>query len=222
MAHYIAYATKAGTRLPHKLKEQAVSMLMAGLWGVPSSAQLTMKLLPGDGLIIAVGSPHREFIGDAVLGSRYRPFSDDEISALPPGLEFDHGLTLRRARVWPEAIPIEKVWVRVKAATRNPRAHFRGAISTVPSHDAALIVAEGTGGSASRGEPTYAVAAAEREAKAADAEDARIIAVMNARRAKQAKPPLTPEQEEQVRENRRSERTGSGLGESATGALRRS
>ena len=206
MAHYIAYATQAGTRLPHKVKEQAVSMLMTGLWGVPASAQLKTKLLPGDGLIVAVGSPHREFIGDAVLGSRYRSFSQDEIAALPPGLEFDHGLTLRRQRVWPEAIPIEEVWVRVTAATRNPRAEFRGAISSVHSPDAALIVSDGTRGTGSRGDATYALAPTEREAKAAGAEDARIITVMNARRAEQGKPPLSPEQEEQVRQNRRSER----------------
>src|SRR5450755_2098830 len=127
IAHYIAYATEAGTRLSHKMKEQIVSMLTAGLWGVPGSAQLRTRLLPGDGLIIAVGSPHRVFIGDAVLGSRYRPFSDDELAALPAGLEFDHGVTLTRARVWPDSIPIEEIWVRVTAATSNPRAHFLGA-----------------------------------------------------------------------------------------------
>lgn len=59
MAHYIAYATEAGTRLPQTMKEQVVSMLTAGLWGVPGSAQLKTKLLPGDGLIIAIGSPYR-------------------------------------------------------------------------------------------------------------------------------------------------------------------
>ena len=202
MAHYIAYATEAGTRLPHNMKEQVVSMLRAGLWGIPGSAQLRTKLVPGDGLIIAVGSPFREFIGDAVLGSRYRPFSDDEIAALPSGLEFDHGLTLRRARVWPEPIPIEKVWPQVKAATSNPRAHFLGAINTVRSPDAALIVAEGTGRAGSGGAATSAFV----QTGAADAEDARIIAVMYARRAEQGKPPLTSEQAAQVRENRRAER----------------
>ena len=70
MAHYIAYATESGTSLPKKTKEQVISMLTLGLWGVPASAQLRSKLLPGDGLIVAVGSPHREFVGDAVLGSR--------------------------------------------------------------------------------------------------------------------------------------------------------
>jgi hypothetical protein len=201
MAHYIAYATEAGTRLPHKMKEQVVSMLQAGLWGVPASALLRTKLLPGDGLVIAVGSPYREFIGDAVLGSRYRPFSDEQIAALPTGLEFDHGLTLKRARVWQKAIPIDKVWPQLTAATRNPKAHFRGAINTVRSPDAALIVAEGTG----RVGPGGAAASAFDQTGAADAEDARIIAVMNARRAEQRKPPLTPDQEAQVRENRRAE-----------------
>lgn len=75
-------------------------MLTLGLWGVPTSAQLRARLLPGDGLIVAVGSPHREFVGDAVLGSRYRGFSTDEIAAMPAGFEFDHGLTLSRARIW--------------------------------------------------------------------------------------------------------------------------
>ena len=202
MAHYIAYATEAGTRLPHSMKEQVISMLTAGLWGVPRSAQPRTKLLPGDGLIIAIGSPYREFIGDAVLGSRYRPFSDEENAALPVGLEFDHGLTLKRARVWPEAIPIEKVWPQVKAATSNPRAHFLGAINTVRSTDAALIVTEGTARARSGG----AAASAFVQTGAADAEDARIIAVMNTRRAEQGKPPLSLEQEAQVRENRRAER----------------
>ena len=202
MAHYIAYATETGTTLPDKMKEQAASMLMAGLWGVPTSAQLKTKLLPGDGLIIAVGSPHREFIGDAVLASRYRKFSDDEIAALPPGIEFDHGLTLRRARLWPGAVPINRVWPRLTAANRNPGALFRAAINTVRSQDAAAIVTEGTGGTGSRGEAIHAP----REGDRADAEDTRIITVMNARRAKQGKPPLSPAQEEQVRESRRAER----------------
>lgn len=204
MAHYIAYATEAGTRLPHSMKEQVISMLTAGLWGVPGSAQLRTKLLPGDGLIIAIGSPYREFIGDAVLGSRYRLFSDEEIAALPVGLDFDHGLTLKRARVWHEAIPIEKVWPQVKAATSNPRAHFLGAVNTVGSTDAAVIVAEGTGRARSGG----AAASAFVQTAAADAEDARIIAVMNTRRAEQGKAPLSLEQEAQVRENRRAERHG--------------
>jgi hypothetical protein len=204
MAHYIAYATEAGTRIPHKMKEQAVSMLLAGLWGVPASAQLRAKLVPGDGLIVAVGSPYRQFIGDAVLGSRFRLFSDDELAALPPGLDFDHGVTLRRARLWPKAIPIETVWVRVAAATNNPRAEFRGAITTVRSTDAATIVAAGTSGSSSHA--AQALTATEWETKTTDAEDARIILLMNARRAEQGKAPLTPEQEEQVRANRRSDK----------------
>ena len=193
MAHYIAYATESGTSLPTKTKEQVISMLILGLWGVPASAQLRSKLLPGDALIVAVGSPHREFVGDAVLGSRYRAFSTEEIAALPAGLEFDHGLTLSRARVWSKAVPIQAVWSRVMAADTNPDALFLGAITTVHSSDAAIIV-EGVSG----GDHAFA------QTDAAVAEDSKVIATMNARRAQQGKPPLTAAQEEQVRENRGS------------------
>ena len=194
MAHYIAYATESGTTLPNKTKEQVTAMLTLGLWGVPTSAQLRSKLLPGDGLIVAIGSPHREFVGDAVLGSRYRAFSTEEIAALPAGLEFDHGLTLTRARVWSGGVPIEAVWSRVVAADTNPDALFLGAITTIRSPDAALIVAEGSGG----GDQSFG------QTDAAAAEDSKVIATMNARRAQQGKPPLTADQEERVRENRRS------------------
>lgn len=195
MAHYIAYATESGTSLPEETKEQVITMLTLGLWGVPTSAQLSLKLLAGDGLIVAVGSPHREFVGDAVLGSRYRAFSADEIAALPVGLEFDHGITLRRARVWSAAVPIEAVWSRLTAAATNPDALFLGGITSVRSPDAAVIVAEGVGGHQEFVQTDAAVA-----------EDSKVIATMNARRAQHGKPPLTPEQEDQVRENRRSER----------------
>jgi hypothetical protein len=202
MAHYIAYATERGTTVPQRMKEQVIAMLSMGLWCLPASAQLKTKLLRGDGLIVAVGAPYREFVGDAVLGSRYRPFSQDEISALPAGLKFDHGLTLIRARVWSEPIPIEAIWERVTAARSNPGAHFLGAVNTVRSKDAALIVSAGV----SRGTTPEAAGAVEREGVTVEAEDARIIAVMNTRRATQGKPPLTPEQEQQVRANRRADR----------------
>jgi hypothetical protein len=194
MAHYIAYATEGGTSLPQETKEQVISMLTLGLWGIPTSAQLRSKLLAGDGLIVAVGSPHREFVGDAVLGSRFRAFSTAEIAALPMGLEFDHGLTLSRARVWSRAVPIEAVWSRVTAAAKNPGAVFLGAITTVGSPDAAIIVAEGVRGTGQGFMQTGA----------AEAEDSKVIATMNARRTQQGKPPLTAEQEARVRENRRS------------------
>lgn len=76
-------------------------------------------------------------------------------------------MTLKRARIWPEAIPIEKVWPLVKSATSNPRAHFLAAINTVRSPDAALIVQEGTGRAGSGGAATSAFV----QTGAADAED---------------------------------------------------
>lgn len=148
MAHYIAYATEAGTTAPREMVSQVHKMLTLGIWGVPSTAQLKSKLLPGDGLIVAVGTPYRQFVGDAVLASRYRRFLEDEIGALPRGLEFDHGLPLTRVRIWPRARLIAELWPRTRASqsNRNRTGHFLGAINSVQSVDAALIVAAGMAG----------------------------------------------------------------------------
>jgi hypothetical protein len=151
------------------------------------------KLLRGDGLIVAVGAPYRQFVGDAVLDSRYRKFSEAQRAALPPGLEgFDHGLTLTRARIWPEAVSIDGIFPLLGAAKKDPKAQgFLSALRSVSSADAAIIVATGRG-----------LEAPQRTAWD-DAEDDRVIAVMKEKRAKEGMPPLTAEQEAKVRANRR-------------------
>ena len=145
MAHYIAYATKAGTTRPQRVLAEVLQMLEAGIWAVPTTAQLKMKLTSGDGLLVAVGSPHRLFVGDAVVASPYHRFADDEAAKMPPGLKFEHGITLAHARIWPKALPIMDAWLRTTASRTNPNAQFFGAISTLHSVDAAMIVAAGTG-----------------------------------------------------------------------------
>ncbi len=212
MAHYIAYATEAGAGdRPREMLSQVRGMLSLGIWGVPTTAQLKLKLLPGDGLIVAVGAPYRQFVGDAVLSSRYRKFSETEIAALPAGLEFDHGITLARTRIWPRARLIEEVWpLTTKARSgHNRTGQFRGAINSVISVDAALIVAAGTGDANARADERAADATDSYQGanRLTDAEDEKVITLMNARRADEGKPPLTAEQEEQIRENRRSSRT---------------
>jgi hypothetical protein len=203
MAHYLAYATQAGTSRPREMLSQVHQMLTLGLWGVPTTALLKTRLLPGDGLIVAVGAPYRGFVGDAVIASRYRKFSEAETSALPPGLAFDHGLTLNRAQIWPHAAPIEAVWRQTTKAKNNKHASFRAAIHTLPSVDAALIIAAGTGRQTGIGERTTHAT----DGSLAEAEDDKIIALMNARRAAIAKPPLSADQEKSVRESRRAQRT---------------
>jgi hypothetical protein len=145
VGHYIAYATEAGTTEPREMLAQVDAMLTVGLWGIPSTALLKAKLLPGDGLIVAVGAPYRRFVGDGVLASRYRLFTEEEAAQLPPGLEFGHGVTLTQVRIWPVRPFIDEVWPRTMAAKRNPAARFFGAISSVRSVDAAVIVAAGAG-----------------------------------------------------------------------------
>jgi hypothetical protein len=200
VAHYLVYATKGGTSRPQQMLAQVHGMLEIELWGVPTGAQLADKFLPGDGLVVAVGAPYRWFVGDAVLASRYREFADAERAGLPPGLEFDHGVTLRSARVWSNAVPIDDVWATTIAAETNPKADFLRSIYALRSDDAALIVRAGTRGLAVLDE----LAAGEADP---EAEDDKIVALMNSRRTNEGKPLLTAAQEQQVRENRRSQRT---------------
>ena len=195
MAHYIAYATETGTSRPEEMLEQVHAMMSMGLWGLPTTAMLGPKLLRGDGMIVAVGAPYRQFVGDAVLDSGYRKFSEAERVTLPPGLEgFSHGLTLTRTRIWHEAVSIDEIFPLLGAAKKDPKAQgFLSALRSVTSTDAAIIVAAGTKG----------LQGPERNARD-EAEDERVIAVMNEKRAGEGRPPLTPEQEAKVRANRRS------------------
>jgi hypothetical protein len=151
MGHYLAYATKKGTTQPHKVLVDVLQMLEAGIWAVPTTAQLKMKLTPGDGMLVAVGSPDRLFVGDAVVASRYHRFTEEEAAKRPPGLKLlDHGITLARTRIWTRAVPIMAVWPRTITSGNNRMAQFFGAISNLQSVDAALIVAAGAGDLAHR------------------------------------------------------------------------
>lgn len=71
MAHYIIQFTRAGTRQRRGMPEQARALLRTGLWGIPPTAQLRMRLVAGDVVLIAVGAPDRVFVGDAVVQSGY-------------------------------------------------------------------------------------------------------------------------------------------------------
>ena len=84
-------------------------------------------------------------MGDAVLGSRYRRLTDEEVAGLPAGLEYDHGIALTRARIWPNGRLIAELWSGTTAARSNREARFFGAITSVRSVDTALIVAAGAG-----------------------------------------------------------------------------
>ncbi|MGO9903647.1 MAG: hypothetical protein ACLP0J_29180 [Solirubrobacteraceae bacterium] len=147
MAHWIAHATEGGTSIPGKMKAQVLAMLEAGIWGIPTTAQMGPKLTPGDGLLILVGKPYRRFFGDAVVDSPYRAFTNDELAILPDGLSFDHGVSLRAVRIWSPSLHIDEAWSQTTAGqTTNVTGTFRQAITRVSSEDVVLIVAAGTRG----------------------------------------------------------------------------
>lgn len=112
--------------------------------GDPLHDSAGAKLVPGDGLIVAVGAPYRRFVADAVVASRYRALNPEEIARLPSGFQLDHGVSLDRVRVWRTRPWIDEVWPATGASRTDPTAQFRQGIRSISSPDAALIVAAGT------------------------------------------------------------------------------
>jgi hypothetical protein len=153
MAHYIAYAGKSRAVQPRQMMDEVKQMLALGVWAIPATTQLRNRLLPGDGLIIAVGKPYRRFVADAVVGSRYRAFTSSEVQGLPAGFKLDHGVSLTRVRVWQKRPWIEEVWPRTSASRRNPAAQFRQGITSITSSDVAHIVSAGVGENQDHVEP---------------------------------------------------------------------
>ena len=77
---------------------------------------------PGDGVLVAVGSPDRVFVGDAIVASGYHRFSEEEAARFPSTLSYDSGLSLTQVRVWPRALRVMSVWPKTAAAVSNPGA----------------------------------------------------------------------------------------------------
>ena len=80
-------------------------------------------------MLVAVGSPDRVFVADAVVASGYHRF-DDEASRFPRSLSYDSGLTLTDVRIWPDALSIMEVWPKTAAAGSNPGALWFGTLNS--------------------------------------------------------------------------------------------
>jgi Protein of unknown function (DUF429) len=143
VAHYIVQFTKGGAKLKTGLTRQARDLLRLGLWGVPPTAQLKMRPRPGDGVLVAVGSPDRVFIGTAVVAHGYHRFNEEEAARFPSTLSYDSGLSLTQVRVWPRALPLMGAWPKTAAAVSNPGALWFGTLTQLRSADAAIIKAIG-------------------------------------------------------------------------------
>lgn len=96
-------------------------------------------------MLVAVGSPDRVFVADAVVASGYHRF-DDEASRFPRSLSYDSGLTLTDVRIWPDALSIMEVWPKTAAAGSNPGALWFGTLTELDHADAAMITGPGRSG----------------------------------------------------------------------------
>lgn len=88
---------RAAQKLKMGLTRQACDLLRLGRWGVPSTAQLKMHPRLGDGLVMAVGSPDRVFVGDAGVACGHNRFNDVEAARFPSTLSYASSLSLPRS-----------------------------------------------------------------------------------------------------------------------------
>ena len=95
--------------------------------------------------MLAVGAPYYVFVGDAVVSEGYHRLSQEETARLPRTISFGHGISLTRARLWPEDLPIMAVWPLTEAAGTNPDARFYSTMNPLRPRDASIIVSAGTG-----------------------------------------------------------------------------
>jgi hypothetical protein len=160
VAHYLLHFAKSGTTRVDGMPEQARDLLRAGLYGIPETAQLKLRLTPGNAVVLAVGAPDYVLVGDAVVSQGYHRLSDVEAARRPSTISFECGISLTQARLWLEDLPILAVWPRTEAARTNPDARFYSSIYPLSARDASIIVSAGTGGGVPQASPELAASAA--------------------------------------------------------------
>lgn len=82
VSHYLFNFSKKGAAKGRSLREQAAELLDAKLWGIGAKTPNRNSLAAGDRVLIYVGAPEYEFVGDAQLASATHPWSREGATAI--------------------------------------------------------------------------------------------------------------------------------------------
>lgn len=137
MASYVFNYTKKNAPKDMTLREGASQLLRVGMWGIGDRTPNRGSLAEGDRVLIFVGAPEREFIGDAVLASPVHEWSASEATRYPG--EWHAGVLLRDVSVWEHPTPIQTVWSQTSAAKNNPMARFFAGVVRITGPDFEII-----------------------------------------------------------------------------------
>jgi hypothetical protein len=122
MGHYLFNFSRKGAAKGKSLRDQAAELLQLKMWGIGAKTPNRLALAPGDRVLIYVGAPEYEFIGQAELGSVTHEWTPAE-GAQYPGT-FEGGVLLSQAEVWPHPVPMKAALPQLTLKETNPGAHF--------------------------------------------------------------------------------------------------
>src|SRR5438874_8558598 len=148
MAHYLFNFVAGDAAKGPGLRDEAIGLLRARMWGIEADEPHGRALLPGDLALLYLGAPEREFIGRAKLASASHEWTSSEKQVYPgasPG-----GVSLAQVEEWDPPVPMKTVLSQIQPS-ENAKADFQAGVVriTVNEYETALAVAAQLGSATS-------------------------------------------------------------------------
>jgi hypothetical protein len=142
VAHYLLNFVKGDTAKGPALREPAAGFLRVRMWGIDADEPHRNALAPGDLILIYLGAPEREFIGNATLASAVHDWTPSEAQVYPG--DSPSGVLLAHVEEWDPPVPMNTVLSQIDPA-ENAKADFQAGIVriTANEYETALAVAAG-------------------------------------------------------------------------------
>ena len=140
VAQYIFNLVKPDPAKGPSLRGQAAEFLRVGMWGIDADEPHRTALAPGDLILIYLGAPEREFVGQAELASAVHDWTPSEAQVYPGDLP--SGVLLAHIEEWDPPVPMDTVLSQIDPA-ENAKADFQTGVVriTAGEYETALAVA---------------------------------------------------------------------------------
>ena len=143
IGHYLFNFSRKGAAKGKSLREQAAELLRVKMWGIGGKAPNRRSLAPGDNVLIYVGAPEYEFIGNAVIGSGAHEWTTEEAARYPGNME--SGVLFSEAEAWSHPVPMKTVLPSLRLTESNPGARFFSGVIRITKEDYETVAALGAG-----------------------------------------------------------------------------
>jgi hypothetical protein len=118
------------------------------MWGIHADERHRDALAPGDLILIYIGAPLREFIGQAELASPVHDWTPSEAQVYQGNLQ--SGVLLARGEEWHPPVQMNAVLSQIDPK-ENARADFQAGVVRITAHEYATTLAVAAGRAPSNG-----------------------------------------------------------------------